>query len=129
MHSDRAIEVLTLEVEQLSERKAALEAALLALMREKRRETDEQAKAFMAGEVGDAKSYLKKYVSPTSSTLGTALQKQAVHDFCAVCATPGCCNNRGSGWTSLQPCGYTALCMSQVYEHQAAYPNAVWRFA
>jgi hypothetical protein len=106
MHRDRAIEVLTLEVEQLSERKAALEAALLALMREKRRETDDEAKAFMAGDVGDAKF---------------------VHDFCAVC--------EGTSWTSFgsvsraAPCGYTALCMSQVYEHQEAHPNAVWRFA
>jgi hypothetical protein len=35
-------------------------------------------------------------------------------EFCAICTNPGC--------------GYTALCVSQVYNHQATYPHAAWRF-
>jgi hypothetical protein len=49
MDRDRVIEILTLEVDLLRERKIALEAALMALMREKRQETNDQARRFQAG--------------------------------------------------------------------------------
>jgi hypothetical protein len=98
MHRDRVIEVLTLEVDLAREKKAALEAALLALMREKRRETDEQAAAFMAGEKASEKP------------------GEPVHQFCVVCEIEGC--------------GYTALCMSQMHEHEESHlARVTWRCA
>jgi hypothetical protein len=106
MDRDRVIEILTLEVDLAREKKAALEAALLALMREKRRETNEEAKAFMAG--------------------GKATEKpgEPAHQFCAICTRP---DDDTYGHSS---CGYTALCLSQVYEHQQTHHPfpGMWKF-